>query len=157
MTTHPRFHNLACDVDAADDDAALAQGLAVSGADNMYCVHGRLAWMGMVAQGKERLREGLGFGACRTKAEAGAHPQRVDCQEQMEAFIPAQPVAPANSSEAGQPAHATVLGIPRGDARAVEGFVRTPLGRQQRDEVQTTRHQRLIRLAHVAIELLPGG
>jgi SAM-dependent methyltransferase len=45
MTTHPRLHNPACDVDAAADEAALAQGLAVSGADNRDGVRGRLAWL----------------------------------------------------------------------------------------------------------------
>jgi SAM-dependent methyltransferase len=45
MTTHPRFHNPACDVDAAADAAALAQGLAVSGADNRDGVRRRLAWL----------------------------------------------------------------------------------------------------------------
>jgi SAM-dependent methyltransferase len=45
MTTHPRFHNPEFDAYAADYDAALAQGLAVSGEDKMYFVHGRLAWL----------------------------------------------------------------------------------------------------------------
>jgi hypothetical protein len=45
MTTHPVFYNPAFGVDAADYDAALAQGLAVPGTDNMYCVRERLAWL----------------------------------------------------------------------------------------------------------------
>jgi len=45
MTTHPKFRNPECDVDATDYDAALAQGLTVSGADNLYGVRGRLAWL----------------------------------------------------------------------------------------------------------------
>jgi hypothetical protein len=45
MTTHPRFYNPACDVDAAADAAALAQGLAVSGVDNRDGVRRRLAWL----------------------------------------------------------------------------------------------------------------
>src|SRR5919205_3134753 len=75
----------------------------------------------------------------------------------MEALIPAQPVAPANIGQARQPARATALGLPRGDAGAVEGFVRTPLGCQELHEVQKTRHQHCILLAHLAVELLPRG
>src|SRR5262247_1517297 len=45
MTTPLVFHNPEFDVYAADYDAALAQGLAVSGEDKMYFVHGRLAWL----------------------------------------------------------------------------------------------------------------
>ena len=45
MTTHPRFHNPEFAVHVADYDAALAQALVVSGADNMYFVCGRLAWL----------------------------------------------------------------------------------------------------------------
>ena len=45
MTTHPVFHNPEFDAYAADYDAALAQGLAVSGEDKMYFAHGRLAWL----------------------------------------------------------------------------------------------------------------
>ena len=78
----------------------------------------------MVTQGKARLGEGVIFGTCRTKAAASDHPDGVDRQEQMESLIPAQPVAPAHIRQAGQPARATALGIPRGGAGAVEGFVR---------------------------------
>ena len=45
MTTHPVFHNPEFDAYAADYDAALAQGLAVSGEDKMYFARGRLAWL----------------------------------------------------------------------------------------------------------------
>jgi SAM-dependent methyltransferase len=45
MTTHPIFHNPEFDAYAADYDAALAQGLAVSGEDKMYFARGRLAWL----------------------------------------------------------------------------------------------------------------
>ena len=77
--------------------------------------YARQARMGMAAEGKERLRQGLIFGTSRTKAEAGDHPPGVDRQEHMEAFIPAQPVAPANIGQSRQPAGSSALGIPRGD------------------------------------------
>src|SRR5262249_15920925 len=58
------------------------------------------AWVGLATQCKERVCGGLIFGTRRTNAEAGDHPAGVDRQEQMEALIPAQPVAPANSRQA---------------------------------------------------------
>ena len=45
MTTHPVFHNPEFDAYAADYDAALATGLAVSGEDKLYFARGRLAWL----------------------------------------------------------------------------------------------------------------
>jgi ubiquinone/menaquinone biosynthesis C-methylase UbiE len=45
MTTHPVFHNPEFDAYAADYDAALDQGLSVSGEDKMYFARGRLAWL----------------------------------------------------------------------------------------------------------------
>src|SRR5215475_331439 len=58
--------------------------------------HARQARVGRATEGKERLRQGLIFATGWPKAEAGDHPPGIDRQEQMEAFIPAQPVAPAN-------------------------------------------------------------
>lgn len=54
MTTHPVFHNPEFDAYAADYDAALAQGLAVSGEDKMYFARGRLGWLAACLR---RLRE----------------------------------------------------------------------------------------------------
>src|SRR5712692_4187317 len=45
MTNHPVFHNPEFDAYAADYDAALAKGLAISGEDKMYFARGRLAWL----------------------------------------------------------------------------------------------------------------
>ena len=89
------------------------------------------AGVGLAAQGKKRLRQRLVFGAGRAKAKAGDHPHRVDRQQQMEPFIPAQAVAPANIRQAGQPARPPALGIPRRDPGAVEGFIGAVLGRQE--------------------------
>ena len=50
MTTHPVFHNPEFDAYAADYDAALAQGLAVSGEEKLYFAHGRLAWLAACLQ-----------------------------------------------------------------------------------------------------------
>ena len=84
-------------------------------------------------------------------------PTGVDRQQQMEAFIPTQPVAPANIRQAGQPARATALGIPGRDTGAVQGCVRTPLGRHERHEVPKKGHQRLVLRPPLAVALLARG
>src|ERR671932_260671 len=60
--------------------------------------HARQARVGMATEGKERLRQGLIFGAGRPKAKASDHPKGVDRQQEREALIPAQPIAPADIS-----------------------------------------------------------
>src|SRR5687767_10045824 len=89
--------------------------------------HTGQAWMGLATQSKEGFRQGLILRAGRTKAKARDHPDRVDGQQQVEAFIPAEPVAPADIGQPRQPAGAPALGIPRGNARAVQSFVETML------------------------------
>ena len=54
----------------------------------------------------------------------------------MDAFIPAQAVAPADIRQAGQPACATTLGLAGQHPGAVEGFIGAVLGRQEVDEIQ---------------------
>jgi hypothetical protein len=71
---------------------------------------------------------GLIFGTGRGKAEAGDHSPAVDRQAHTKAFIPTQPVAPANIGQTGQPARAAALGIPGRDPGAMEGFIGTALG-----------------------------
>jgi len=115
------------------------------------------AWRGLAAQGKERLRQGVSCGACRPNAAARDHPPGVDRQEQREACLPAEAVAPAPSGSAWPPAPAPPLRLPRGDARAVARFVWTRLGRPHVDEGHKTGHQRLRGLAHVTMALLPRG
>jgi hypothetical protein len=119
--------------------------------------HTRQARGAIAAEGKERLRQGVSLRARRPKPEAGDHPEGVDRQEQLEALIPAPPVAPAHIGQAQQPARAAALGIPCGDTGALQRFIRTLLGCSQLHKMQQTRHQRLILLAHVAVALLPCG
>ena len=47
--------------------------------------HPRQAKVGIAAESKARFRQGLIFGACRTKAAASDHPNGIDCEQQMEA------------------------------------------------------------------------
>ena len=82
---------------------------------------------------------------------------RVHRQQQMDAFIPAQAVAPADIRQAGQPARTTALGIAGRHPGAVEGFIGTALSGQELDEMQKKRHQGRVLLAELPIVLLPGG
>ena len=90
--------------------------------------------VGLTAQGKKGVGQRLVLGAGRSKAKAGDYPNRIDRQQQMEAFIPAQPIAPPAVRQTGQPTRTTSLGIPRRDARAVQGFIGTVPGRQELDK-----------------------
>jgi hypothetical protein len=87
-----------------------------------WAPHARQPRMGLAAQGKEGVSQGWGFGAGRAKAKAGNHPDRVDSHQQVEAFIPPQTVTPADSGKPGQPTSPETLGIPCGDARAIQRF-----------------------------------
>ena len=62
--------------------------------------HTLQARMGMATEDKKRLRQRLILGAGGPTTQDGDHPNRVDGQQEVDAFIPAQPVTPANI---GQP------------------------------------------------------
>src|SRR5262245_12104245 len=115
------------------------------------CTYARQARVGMTAQGKERLRKGLILRTRRPETEAGDHPPGVDRQEHMEAFIPAQPVAPTNIGQAWQPSGSATLRIAGRDPGAIEGFIGTVLGGQELDEMQKKRHEGRVLLADVPI------
>jgi hypothetical protein len=68
-----------------------------------------------------------------------------------------QPVAPAQSGQARQPARAAALGIPGGAPGALEGCIGTARSGQEPDERQQTRHQGRVLRADVPIARLPGG
>ena len=51
--------------------------------------HTRQPRVGLTAQGKKGVRQWLVLGAGRAKAKTGNHPNGIDRQQQMEAFIPA--------------------------------------------------------------------
>ena len=73
----------------------------------------------------------------------------------MDAFIPAQVVAPADIRQAGQPACATTLGLAGRHPEAVKGFIGAALGRQEVDEIQKKGDQDRMRLAAQPMVLLP--
>ena len=75
----------------------------------------------------------------------------------MDAFIPAQPVAPADIGQAGQPAGTPALGIAGRHPGAIEGFIGTALSAQEPDEIQNKCHQGGMLLADLPIVLFPGG
>lgn len=113
--------------------------------------------LGMAAKGNKRRRQGLILGTGWTKAEAGDHAPWVDRQEHMAACIPAQPVAPAHVGQSWQPSGSSALGIPGGNAGAIEGFIGTARGGQKPDKMQTTCHEGRVLLADWPVERRPGG
>jgi hypothetical protein len=113
--------------------------------------------VGKAAQGKERVGQGLVFGARRTTGKAGNHPHGVDRQQEMEPFIAAQVVAPAAIGQPGQPPGPAARRIAGRHPRAIAGFREATLGRQEGHEMPHHGHQCLVVLPHVALELLPAG
>ena len=78
--------------------------------------HTRQSRMRPTAQGKAGLRQRLVFGTGWSKTKAGTHPHGVDHQQEMEPFIPAQPVTPTDIGQPRQPSGPLAFGIPRGHA-----------------------------------------
>src|SRR5215211_5578843 len=108
-------------------------------------------------QRKEGLGQGLILGTGRAKAKAGNHPSRMDRHEQVEAFVPAEAVAPADIGPARQPAGAPALGISRRHRRAIQGFIEPVAARQEVHQVQEARDTGPVVTAQPAIELRPLG
>jgi len=117
--------------------------------------HARQARVGLATPGNARLGAGRRFGAGRPHAAARAHPHGGERQQPRDACIPAQPVAPAPRGSARPPPRATALGLPRGEAGAVQRFRRTLLGCHPLHPRQKTRAQGLRLLAYGAVALLP--
>ena len=132
---------------------ALVDGIWPTG----RATHARQARVGIATEDKERLRQGVIFGAGSPKGKASDHPHRGDGHQQREPFIPAQAIAPADIRQAGQPARSAPLGIPRRHPGAVQGFIGPALGCHERHEVQKKGHERRLVLPHLAVELLPRG
>src|SRR5215467_15941291 len=64
-----------------------------------------------------------------------------DCEEQMAACIPAQPIAPTHIGQARQPSGSATLRIAGGDPGAIEGFLGTVPGGRESDAMQKKRHE----------------
>src|SRR5215813_281385 len=75
----------------------------------------------------------------------------------MDAFLPAQPVAPADIGQPRQPARTTTLGIAGRPPRAIEGFIGTALGRQEPDKMQHKRDDGCVLQTDLPIVLRPSG
>ena len=81
-------------------------------------------------EGEEVLGQSLVLGASGGEAEAGNDTLGVDGKEPVEAFIPAQVVAPAHIGLPSQPTGAPAFGGPGGNAGTVQGFVEATLSLQ---------------------------
>jgi hypothetical protein len=77
----------------------------------------------------------------------------MDRHAQVEAFVPAQAVPPADIGQAGQPAGTPTFGLPRWDRRGVQSCIEPPATVQEVHQVQEARHNSLMVTAPQAIEL----
>ena len=74
---------------------------------------------------KQRCRQNLIMTTGRAEAKAGNYSQERHAQQQMEAFIPAQAVPPANVGLASQPARSASFGIPGDGGGTIEQVLST--------------------------------
>src|SRR6266702_1722043 len=109
---------------------------------------------GMPPNSKEGFGQRMVIATGRGEAKAGDHTRRGNRGEQMEALIPPNASAPADIGLSGQPSAATSLGISRGDARTVEGFIQAQLRLDLVHQVLTESHDDIARLSLQTIELL---
>jgi len=119
--------------------------------------HTRELRVGLAAPGKEGRRQRGLFGTRRPTAKASDPSDGGDGQQQVASCIPAQPVALADRGQPGHPAGPTPLGIPRGNARALQGCVEPALGGPAPAQRQNAGHQGSVGLAPLPMQLLPGG
>ena len=97
------------------------------------------------------------FGAARCKSEAGDHSLGIDGNEQVESFVPAETVAPADVSLARQPARTPSLGIPGGHSRTIQSFVGAILCLHHIYQMQEEGNDGLVMVAQQPIKLAPIG
>ena len=81
----------------------------------------------MLASGEKGFGQRMVIATGWGKAKASNHAGWSNRREQVEAFIPANAVAPADIGLPRQPASATPLGISRRNTRTVQGFIQTLL------------------------------
>src|SRR5918995_5970306 len=105
--------------------------------------------------------EGLGYllvgGRSSTQAKTRDDARRIDSQEQTEALVPPQAIAPSDVCTTGQPSFASALCVSNGHRRAVQGFVRTSLSFHHLRQVQGHFLDEIEVVAHRAVELRTMG
>jgi hypothetical protein len=105
------------------------------------------------SEGEEGFRHLLVGCGSSSEAEAGYDPGRVDGGEQAKALIPPQTVGPSDVCTTGQPSMPSTLTVSDRHRRAIQSFVRRPLGVQQSDQVHDESFDELRVGAHEAVEL----
>ena len=85
------------------------------------------------------------------------HSLGIDGNEQVESFVPAETVAPADVSLARQPARTPSLGIPGGHSRTIQSFVGAILCLHHIYQMQEEGNDGLVMVAQQPIKLAPIG
>ena len=88
------------------------------------------------AEGKKRVGEQLVLRTGRAKSKARDNAHGVDREEQVNAFVPPQPMAPADMRQPRQPAGAPAFGIAGRNTGAVQGCIWPWLRRQELDDME---------------------
>src|SRR6266516_3081263 len=118
-----------------------------------YLPGARQTWCRVLAGSKQGRGQHLIMSTGRSEAKTGNHPVGIDAQQQVEPFIPADAIAPANVGLPGQPAGATAFGITGHRWGTIQDFIETLLGMQKQDQIQPERRDSIPLLAQEPIEL----
>src|ERR671910_749829 len=98
--------------------------------------HARQPRVRSMPDGEEGLGHLLVGGRSSTEAKTHDDIRRIDSQEQTEALVPSQAIAPSDVCPTGQPSFTSALCISNGHRRTVQGFVRTSLSLHDLYQVQ---------------------
>jgi hypothetical protein len=110
-------------------------------------------WRWPLASGKQGGSQVLIMGTGRAEAKTSHDAQRSDTQQQMKAFVPANPITPANIRLTCQPPQTTSFGIASDSGCAIQHLVEALLGLQEVDQVQAKRGDLIAVRSHEPIEL----
>ena len=106
-----------------------------------------------LSSGKHSRGQVLIMGAGRTKAKASHDAQRSDTQQQMKAFVPANPITPPTIRLTCQPAQTTTFGIASDSGGTIQHLVEALLGLQKVDQVQAEQSDLIAVRSYQPIEL----
>lgn len=88
-----------------------------------------------------------------TEAKTGDDSHGCHTQQQMEAFVPSDAIAPADIGLSSQPTRATAFGIAGDRSGAIEDFIQTCLSLEQAYHVQSKGSDGIAKLSQESVEL----
>jgi hypothetical protein len=115
--------------------------------------HARQTRRWALANGKQVCSQVLVMGAGRSKAKAGNDSHGSHAQQEMEAFVPANAITPADICLTGQPAQAASFGFAGNSGCTIQHLLETLVGVHQFNQIQAKGRDCITMLPHQPVEL----